>query len=110
MRSRPVGNGRTALRRRVRRAEPMAEYDRLPPELRRWLAGAALPWSPRSARRAWAEALARTAGDRAGALHLLEERQRRRLARDTLATWGPEHPGLAGGTGRGEHVGPGPPR
>ena len=31
----------------------MAAYDRLPPELRAWMQGAALPWSPRSCRAIW---------------------------------------------------------
>ena len=33
--------------------DPMRDYDRLPPELRQWLAQAALPWSPQSAKRIW---------------------------------------------------------
>lgn len=36
------GNLASSLRRR-RRPCPIAQYDRLPPELRRWLAQAALP-------------------------------------------------------------------
>jgi len=39
----------------------MAEFDRLPAPLRRWLHEAALPWSPASARRVWVRAL-RAAG------------------------------------------------
>ena len=42
------GNLVTSLRRR-RRSCPITQYDRLPPELRHWLAQAALPWSPVSA-------------------------------------------------------------
>lgn len=37
----------------------MRAYDALPPELRRWMAGAALPWSPASCRRIWRKARAR---------------------------------------------------
>ena len=54
---RPLTNGRTTLRARRRPAAPLSEFDCLPPELRRWLAGAVLPWSARSARRAWRQAL-----------------------------------------------------
>ncbi|WP_260349929.1 DUF6525 family protein, partial [Alloyangia mangrovi] len=45
---------------RRREGDVMSAYDRLPPELRAWLAQAALPWSPRSALRAWRGALVRT--------------------------------------------------
>lgn len=45
--------GATALRRPRRAGDPMRAYDALPPDLRRWLAGAALPWSPASCRRLW---------------------------------------------------------
>lgn len=51
--------GTTALRRPRRSGDPMRAYDRLPPDLRRWLAGAALPWSPASCRRIWTRATAR---------------------------------------------------
>lgn len=39
-----------------RPGNPMRDYDRLPPELRNWLAHATLPWSPQSARRIWTKA------------------------------------------------------
>ena len=32
---------------------PMQAYDALPPELRRWLSTACLPWSPASALKIW---------------------------------------------------------
>lgn len=51
--------GQTALRRKRRSVDPMAAYDGLPPMLRHWLAEAALPWSPASARRIWVKSLAR---------------------------------------------------
>ena len=38
-------NCRSSLAARRRTQDPMAAYDRLPPELRGWLAQAALPWS-----------------------------------------------------------------
>ncbi|PJE31450.1 hypothetical protein SAMN06297129_1641 [Pseudooceanicola antarcticus] len=70
--------GQTGLRRRRCRGNPMADYDRLPPELRAWLRQAALPWSVRSARRAWVRALGKCGGDpvAAGAqLSRIEARQ-----------------------------------
>lgn len=58
----------------------MVEYDRLPADLRAWLAAAALPWSPRSVARAFALALAQTPRDRAAALAALDRLQELRLA------------------------------
>lgn len=49
----------TSLRRKAR-PDAMARYDRLPAELRLWLAGAALPWSASSALRLWQRALHET--------------------------------------------------
>ena len=37
----------------------MRAFDTLPPALRRWMAGAALPWSAASCRRIWQKAEAR---------------------------------------------------
>lgn len=59
----------------------MADYDRLPADLRAWLAQAALPWSPRSAARAFADALTRSPGNRAAALAELDRLEQRSLAR-----------------------------
>ena len=75
-------NLRSSLRTRAREA-PMAAYDRLPPELRRWLAGAALPWSAASALRLWQRAL-RDCGDAQAALARLDRAERATLARDRL--------------------------
>ncbi len=63
--------------------DTMAEFDRLPAVLRRWLAEAALPWSPRSALRAWQRALSRSQGTQ-DALARLDALQAARLARDRL--------------------------
>ena len=63
--------------------DPMAEFDRLSPELRRWLTQAALPWSPRSALRAWQRALAQSRAPQ-DALARLDALQAARLARDRL--------------------------
>ena len=69
----------------------MREFDRLPAELRAWLAGAILPWSPRSVRRAYRRALLRTR-DPELAMQELDRLERTMLAGDAAATWGPGHP------------------
>jgi hypothetical protein len=51
--------GSTPLKRRRRAYDPMQAFDESPPALRRWLADAALPWSPVSARKVWRRARAR---------------------------------------------------
>ncbi|MEL7105906.1 MAG: DUF6525 family protein [Pseudomonadota bacterium] len=71
----------TRLKCRRRADDPMAIYDRLPPEVRHWLHGAKLPWSPRSARAIWVKA------QRAGlspedTLARLERAEARTLAKD----------------------------
>ncbi len=77
-------NGQSALPRRRQSGDPMQSFDRLPPALRRWLAQAALPWSPRSAQRAWQRSLTLCGGDLDAALARMTEIERRQLARDTL--------------------------
>lgn len=69
----------------------MREFDRLPAELRTWLASAVLPWRPRSVRRAFDTAFARTQ-DTARALEELDQLQERRVAGDAHKIWGPDHP------------------
>lgn len=83
--------GRTSLRRRRRTEDPMREYDSLPPELRAWLATAVLPWRPRSVRRAFDNALART-GDAAGALRELDHLQQKLITKDARSIWGQDYP------------------
>jgi len=85
----------TGLPRRMRAADPMAEFDRLPPMLRRWLAEAALPWSPRSVRRAFARGLAVSGGDKRAALDYLAGLQAARIAAEAGHVWGPCHPATA---------------
>jgi len=69
-------------RRRARPCrDPMAEFDRLPAELRRWLAHAALPWSPHSAHRAYLRALSELRAPQA-ALARLDAIEAARLSRD----------------------------
>jgi hypothetical protein len=70
----------------------MAEFDRLAPELRAWLAGAVLPWSPRSAARSYARALTAAGGDKAAALGYLRRLELERVATDAALTWGAAHP------------------
>lgn len=82
MRPGPRGNlGRTGLRARRRATDPMADYDRLPADLRAWIAGAVLPWSPRSVARTFRSALIRRGGDRVAALGDLAAAEARRLSR-----------------------------
>ena len=87
--------GKTSLKLKRRNEDPMREYDRLPAELRAWLAAAVLPWRPRSVRRAFDKALAET-GDRDFALTRLTALQGRLVARDAAAVWGPDHPAVRG--------------
>lgn len=69
----------------------MHEFDRLPAELRAWLASALLPWRPRSVRRAFNAAFARTRNkDRA--LAELDRLQERLVAKDARKVWGNDHP------------------
>jgi len=88
--------GKTSLKRRRRAACPMGEYDRLPPELRAWLASAALPWSARSVRRAYDRALLKTRSPHL-ALCELDRLQYRTLERDSRSVWGADHPGTGSG-------------
>ena len=76
-----AGNlGQTRLRTRRPREDPMREFDRLPPVLRAWLSQAALPWRPRSVRRAYDRALAEC-GEPDAALRELERLEAARLSR-----------------------------
>lgn len=77
--------GQSSLRRKRRSGDPMAAFDGLPAPLRQWLAEAALPWSPASARRIWARSRARglTPEQTLLSLSLAEART---LARDRQST------------------------
>jgi len=83
--------GNTSLKRSAGNANPMHEFDRLPAELRSWLASAALPWRPRSVRRAFEKALARK-GTVKAALDELDRKQKRLIAKDARKVWGEDHP------------------
>lgn len=69
----------------------MREFDKLPAELRAWLSTAALPWRPRSVRRAFDKAFARTQ-DTTRALVELDQLQDRLIAKDVKQVWGQDHP------------------
>lgn len=91
-----AGNcGATSLRRRGRDGSAMGRYDRLPRDLRHWLAEARLPWSPASALKAWQRALDQTQGNRDQARRVLSGLEMRLLERDAPHVWGRGHP-LAG--------------
>ncbi|WP_371153877.1 DUF6525 family protein [Jannaschia sp. 2305UL9-9] len=77
--------GATTLRRRKRACDPMQVYDNLPPELRRWMSQAALPWSPRSCERLWRKARRKGLCAEA-ATDLLSRAEAKTLARDRIAT------------------------
>lgn len=78
--------GKTNLKLRRRNEDSMREFDRLPPELRAWLAAAILPWRPRSVRSAFERALARTK-DHSRALQELDRLQDRLIAKDARGVW-----------------------
>lgn len=84
----PGQNLRSSLKRSGRRAEPMTAYDRLPEELRSWLAQAALPWSTRSALRLWHRALRSCNGDAEAARQELSRIERANLRKDAARIWG----------------------
>jgi len=86
--------GRTSLKGRRRRGDPMRDYDLLPLPLRRWLSSAALPWRPRSVRQAYARALARTR-DAELALQELDRIEARLISADARKVWGSDHPAVA---------------
>lgn len=81
----------TSPRARWRRTDPMAAYDRLPPDVRLWLAGAALPWSAESVLRLWQRAL-RDTGCSKAARERLSAAEVKTLAREAAKFWGAQYP------------------
>jgi hypothetical protein len=73
----------------------MQVYDHLPPDLRRWMAGAAMPWSPTSCLAIWRRAVAEE-GSVEAALARLDNAEKAALGRDSLL---PRCEGAAGNTG-----------
>ena len=83
--------GSTTLRRRGCARNPMREFDRLPPVLRRWMADAALPWRAKTVLAAYHKAMAKT-GNPKDAISVLDEIQSRLVAKDARKIWGLDHP------------------
>lgn len=77
--------GQCSLRRKRRVGDPMEAFDGLPAPVRRWVAQAALPWSPTSVRRIWSKSRAKGLSD-AEALLSLAQAEARTLARDRQST------------------------
>lgn len=69
----------------------MTAYDRLPRDLRLWLAEAALPWSAASVLRLWQSALRET-GCAKAALDRLARAEAKTLAREAARVWGNTYP------------------
>ncbi|UZD90585.1 DUF6525 family protein [Cognatishimia activa] len=85
-------NLNTHLRRRRRKANPMAEFDALPSELRMWLADAALPWSPHSVRKLWQKALRQSGGQSDQALAFMTSCEDRAIKKDAPKVWSASYP------------------
>ena len=91
-----AGNrGTTSLKCKAYSQDPMREFDRLPKELRQWIAAADLPWRPKSVRKSFDRALSQT-GDRSKALDELDRLQRRLVSKDAQQVWGQNHPDAKG--------------
>jgi hypothetical protein len=73
----------------------MAAYDRLPPDLRAWLAQAALPWAAPSTLRLWRRALRETGCPKAAQARL-SRAEAHTLAREAREVWGKAYPGNPG--------------
>lgn len=78
-------------RARFRAIDPMSAYDRLPPDLRTWLAEAALPWSAASVLRLWQRAIRET-GCAKAARDRLARAELKTLAREAARVWGSAYP------------------
>jgi len=83
--------GRTSLKRKKRNENPLLDYDRLPRDLRAWVANAKLPWRPRSVIKAYERAFLKT-GDPNKAINELNYIQHRLIAKDAVVIWGKNHP------------------
>ncbi|MCH2078517.1 MAG: DUF6525 family protein [Rhodobacteraceae bacterium] len=69
----------------------MRDFDRLPADLRHWVAGAMLPWRAATVQTAYEKAMART-GDSKRALEELDALQARLVAKDAGRIWGEAYP------------------
>ena len=79
------------MRTRRCKGDPLAEFDKLPPELRAWVSNAALPWRPGSVRAAYEKAFAKT-GNARHALEELDRIESRLVAKDASHIWMGQHP------------------
>lgn len=66
----------------------MVAYDRLPADLRAWLAQAALPWSPHSALRIWCSAMKTCGNDKVAAQLYLSQLEIKKLKQEEGIIWG----------------------
>jgi len=73
--------GHTKLKKKRTKGDPMHEFDRLPPLLRRWVRDAVMPWSPTSVRRVYLKAL-KNNGNCNSALEELNKIQGKRLSKE----------------------------
>lgn len=87
----PTNRGTTSLKLKRWSGNPMREFDRLPRELRIWIATADLPWRPGSVRRSFERAMSKT-GNQKSALEELDRLQERLVAKDAQKVWGRNHP------------------
>ena len=83
--------GTTTIRRAKRGGNALQEFDRMPVELRMWLAAASLPWRPKSVQRAYERALRQTAS-KDEALKRLCQIESRLIAKDARLVWGEGYP------------------
>ena len=79
--------GSTSLKRKKRNENPLLDYDRLPKELRAWVANAELPWRPKSVLKAYNRAYLKT-GSRDKAMNELNCIQNRLVSKDAIMIWG----------------------
>ena len=79
--------GSTSLKRKRRNECPILDYDRLPSELRAWIANAELPWRPKSVLKAYERAYLKT-GNRDKAMNELNCIQNRLVSKDAIMIWG----------------------
>jgi hypothetical protein len=75
--------GKTLLKKKTAKGDRMEEFDRLPPNLRRWLRNADLPWSPTSVKRAYLKAL-RNSENCNIAIAELDKMQSKQLSKEQL--------------------------
>ena len=85
-------NLNTTLKRKRRKNDPMAEFDRLPRDLRLWLAEAQLPWSPRSVLKLWKRAMDLHGGEVDAALSHLTRCETQTLKKEAPRIWGASYP------------------